>query len=131
MRQRVFPATTPEMSAPNPARTRPAFTSWAIALEIGVHLRVGGIGIGKRIVLIRGEGELAARHAPEREPGPGAGGGPVAGNGEIEQARGDGVAVEREDASDVGGFEPGLNQSYEKSEAALWSRRRGPLRWSH
>ena len=84
MRQRVFEATTPEVSAPNPARTRPAFTSWAIALEIGINLRVGGIGVGEGVVLIGGEGELAAGHASEREPGPGAGGWAVAGNGEFE-----------------------------------------------
>ena len=84
-------------------------------LEIGVNLRVGGIGIGKRIVLIRGEGELAAGHAPEREPSPSAGRGSVTRDGEIEQAHR--VTASQLSASTrpmSGALKSGLNQSYEQ-----------------
>ena len=80
---------------------------------IGINLRIGRIGIGKSIVLIGGKRELAAGNASECKPSPSAGRWSVSSDGEIEKARSNCIAIEREHTPDVGGVKSGLNQCYE------------------
>ena len=60
--------------------------------EVRVDRGVVGVGVGEAVVLVGGEGELAAGGAAEGKPGVGHRRRAVALIGELEQARGHGVA---------------------------------------
>ena len=86
-----------------PQRPRPRLTSAAKRSKYAsIASAVVAIRVRERVLLIGGERELAARSAAEREPRPGHGGGARARSmREVDQPRGERLALQREHATDV------------------------------
>ncbi len=82
--------------------------------EVLVHGGVVGVGVGEPVVLVGGQGELAAGGAAEGEPGVGHRRFAEAVGGELEQARGDGVGQHGEHARERGAVEVGVHEVEEQ-----------------
>ena len=113
-RQRASAAVTPEPSAMRPQAARPARDVFRDVGDMGVGGGVGDAGVGEPVVLVGGEGELAAGGAAEGEPGEVDRRLPILLHRKCEQASGDVVVQQRQRVRHRRSLEPGGHEVKEE-----------------